>query len=390
MDPNYPPPPPEYAPAGSLPGRAPETQPLGAERRDGAAKGSAFGVAILLHGLILSLLGLIVLQTMEEAPPELVVEAGDVEIPATIVPREFANATRPNPSAPSMATAMVVTASAPSIVSVPEVEDTDAFEIGMGDAFGAGLGIGMGGSGGGGVGFFGSRSTASRVAYIVDVSMSLSEKQFTMIKEELSKSLNRLAANIEYQVIFFAGPAWFAGDEFVGKSKRRFTIKQGRQEYIWDTTGGAHQYQLENRKDLPSAKWKSASKANLHKTNKHIEEARKIYGTDWEWPLKVALQQLEPKPDVVYFLTDGVTGGVDETLDDIKRINRTKGTKAKINTISMMEPRAASALRRLAKESGGSFTIVNADGSTTVDDLKGASREEEKGRRKKTPKKDEK
>ncbi len=151
------------------------------------------------------------------------------------------------------------------------------------------------------------------------------------------------------------GQAWFAGDEFVGKDKRRFTIKQGRQEYVWDTRGGAHQYQLENRKDLPTAAWNPASKANLHKTMKHIDEAQKIYGTDWEWPLKVALQQMEPKPDVIYFLTDGVTGGVEETLDDIRVINRNKGKKSKINTISMMEPRAAAALRRLAKEAGGSF-----------------------------------
>ncbi len=147
-----------------------------------------------LHALILAILGLIVLQTLDERPPELIVEAGEVDVPAKIDPRQYAKATRPEPSAPSMANAMLVTTSAPSQVTVPAVEDTEEFEIGMGDAFGAGLGIGFGGGGGGGIGFFGSRANARRVVFIVDVSMSLKEKQFTMIKEELSKSLNRLAA----------------------------------------------------------------------------------------------------------------------------------------------------------------------------------------------------
>jgi hypothetical protein len=60
------------------------------------------------------------------------------------------------------------------------------------------------------VGFFGSTSTASRVVFIVDVSASLSSKQFEMIKKEQTKSLMKLAASIQYQVIFFAGSAWFA------------------------------------------------------------------------------------------------------------------------------------------------------------------------------------
>ena len=350
----------------------------GTERQDGVAKGSAVGIAILVHVLILFLLTLIVLQTMKDDAPELVVESSNVEAPVKVDPKRFSKAAKPEPSAPSLAKAMVVATMMPSAVSVPEVEDTNQFEFGMGDAFGAGLGIGTGGSGGGGVGFFGSRSTANRVIFIVDVSASLSEKQFSMIKRELTKSLDRLAPNIQYQVLFFAGPAWFAEDEFVKKSQRRFTLKNGRDEYIWDTTGGAHNYEVKNRKGLPVAKWRSASKANIHKTNKQIEKVRKIYGTDWEWPLKIALQQMDPKPDVVYFLTDGVTGDGEKTLDEIAKINRGQGKKAKINTIAMMQPRAASLLRKLAKDAGGQFTIVHEDGSTTVDDMRGGGPEKRK------------
>ena len=384
-------PPDQYAmPVQPLPVPPVPMQQAGAERHDGVAKSSALGIAVLVHVLIFLLLTLIVFNVIDDDVPELVIESSEIEAPVKINPQQFTRASKPEPSAPSMAKAMVVTTTAPSLVTVPAVEDTEEFEIGMGDAFGAGLGIGLGGSGGGGVGFFGSKATAERVVFIVDVSLSLSEKQFTMIKDELTKSLNRLAPNIQYQVIFFAGPAWFAEDEFVtkGRGSKSFTIKQGRQEYKWATPGAAHQYKLTNRKDLPHAKWKTASKANVHKTKRQIEEVRKIFGTDWEWPLKIALQQMEPKPDVVYFLTDGVTGDVQTTLEEIKKINRSKGKKAKINTISMMQPRAARDLRRLAKEAGGSFTIVNADGSTTVDELKGRIDDEDdkkKGKNKKKP-----
>lgn len=379
---SYPPPAEQHQPqAYPMPGQqANPAQRAGAQPHDGVAKGSALGIAFLIHLLILFVLTLIVLQSMKEDAPELVVESSNVEAPVKVDPKRFANAAKPEPSAPSMAKAMVVATMTASPVSVPAVEDTDQFEFGMGDAFGAGLGIGTGGSGGGGVGFFGSRSTASRVVFIVDVSASLSEKQFSMIKEELTKSLNRLAPNIQYQVIFFAGPAWFAEDEFVSKAKRSFTIKGGSQKYIWSTKGGAHMFELTNRKDLPVAKWRPANKANIHKTNKQIEKVKKIYGTDWEWPLKIALQQMEPKPDVIYFLTDGVTGDGEKTLEEIAKINRGKGKKAKINTIAMMQPRAASLLRKLAKDAGGQFTIVNADGSTTVDKMRGDAADDRKGK----------
>ena len=340
---------------------------LGEQKKDGTAKGSAVLIAILIHALILMLLGFIVLAGLQPDPPELMVESSNVEAPVKVDPKRFAKPAKPEPSAPSMAKAMVISSIAPASITVPSIEETDSFEPGMGNDFGAGLGIGTGGFGGGGVGFFGSTSTAERVVFIVDVSASLSEKQFTMIKEELTKSLKRLAANIQYQVIFFAGPAWFAENELVSRKGKQFTLKDGRQEYIWNTPGPAHLYELKNRKDLPSAKWKQASKANIHKTNKQIEKVRKIFGTDWEWPLKLALEQMEPKPDVVYFLTDGATGDGSKTLEEIDKINRRTGKKAKINTIAMMEPRAAGLLRQLAKDAGGQFTIVHEDGTTTVD-----------------------
>ena len=145
MDPNAPHPsqvpPAEYA--QGLPGvpgvaaGAPAVRDIRAERHDGVARGSAVGIALLIHVLIFALLALIVFQTLNEDVPELVVESGAVEAPVKLNPKTFNRATKPEPSAPSMTKAMVVTTTAPSMVTVPAVEDVEEFEIGMGDAFGA-------------------------------------------------------------------------------------------------------------------------------------------------------------------------------------------------------------------------------------------------------------
>ena len=61
-----------------------------------------------------------------------------------------------------------------------------------------------------------------------------------MIKQELTKSLDRLAPSVEYQVISLSGPAWFADDEQSVK-KIGFILSYTREKYIWNTQGGSKQ-----------------------------------------------------------------------------------------------------------------------------------------------------
>ena len=70
---------------------------------------------------------------------------------------------------------------------------------------------------------------------------------------------------------------------------------------------------------------------------------------------------LKPSPDVVYFLTDGVVGNGKQAVDEIIKVNK-RGPKAKIFTISMMQPRAEDLLKELADRSGGDFSVVMEDG----------------------------
>ena len=82
---------------------------------------------------------------------------------------------------------------------------------------------------------------------------------------------------------------------------------------------------------------------------------RLVWGTVWDNPLQMALD-MEPTPQVIYFMTDGAAKGSDAWA-------RTIGAKAKsrgitINCIAMMQPRAHDDMDDLAKRTGGQFTIV--------------------------------
>ena len=70
---------------------------------------------------------------------------------------------------------------------------------------------------------------------------------------------------------------------------------------------------------------------------------------------------MNPSPDVVYFLTDGVVGNGQQAVDEVIKINK-RGPRAKIFTISMMQPKAEDLLKDLADRSGGDFSIVLQNG----------------------------
>ena len=325
------------------------------------AKWSSLVIAVLVHVGLLALLAFIVVQAATDAPPEFVVAAAAETEKPDMEKKTYATKNQPKPSAPSRA-ANTIAALTASNIAVPTTELVlENPGLGIGTGFGDGFGDGLGEGIGGGVAFFGNTSTAKRVAFIIDVSRSLSDTQFEMIKKELNKSLRKLPATTQYQVLFFSGPAWFAEDTY---NERGSVVESGGREYVWKTRSINDFYPTAGEDKLYTAKWKPATPGNLKKTEKNIEDVGRSLGTDWRWPLKLALR-LNPKPDVVYFLTDGAVTGGDAMVEEILKFNRKgAGAAAVINTISMMQPKAAANLLEMAKKTRGTFTIVNPDGST--------------------------
>lgn len=331
----------------------------GSEKNTGA-KVMSLLVAVLFNGAVLLVLMLISFTFFEEDEIELVVAQGPRDASTNINKEQFQQSRqmKPAPATSSSSSPILtsVAASPNAVFAIESLADTNNF--GIGDGWGKGASFGSGNQGGS-IGFFGSRSVAQRVVFIVDVSGSLSNQQFTMIKNELNKSLKRLAPSVNFQVIFFSGPAWFAGDEQSVKNKVHTIIHKGK-KYVWKTNGGPSRYYIESEEDLYTSPWVIATQANIKKTGRRIEAVKKSFGTDWRHPLKMALQ-MKPAADVVYFLTDGVVGNGHQAVNEVIKLNK-RGPKAKIYTISMMQPRAENLLKDLAERSGGEFSIVMGDG----------------------------
>jgi hypothetical protein len=100
---------------------------------------------------------------------------------------------------------------------------------------------------------------------------------------------------------------------------------------------------------------------NLKKARDIIRETRLSGGTDWENPLLMVFD-MEPPPQIVFFMTDGAVGGRDmmKLTDDLAADAKKKGIV--VNTIAMMEPKANEPMENLAKKTGGAFTIIGSDG----------------------------
>ena len=99
-------------------------------------------------------------------------------------------------------------------------------------------------------------------------------------------------------------------------------------------------------------------------------------GTNWGSGLFMALKGF-PKPDVIFFMTDGNKSDAEGWVDAVTKQNLTGGKRTVIHTTAMMEPDAAEELDQLAKRNGGNFTIVTATGFTlTSEEFFKAARKE--------------
>ncbi|MDA7882267.1 hypothetical protein N9A94_08170, partial [Akkermansiaceae bacterium] len=187
-----------------------------------------------------------------------------------------------------------------------------------------------------------------------------------LMRAEMKKSLDSLVPGTQYQIIFFSGPAWVAGNKVEHSGdKRSATITDGTKKYEW-TGKGAGGWKPKGKKQVPE--WLGLTEKQLKDSQKIVKESKLSFGTSWEGPLEMAFE-MDPLPQAIFFMTDGVSGK--ESLDIAKRIGakaKSKGTV--INTVSLMEPKAQEAMGTLAQKSGGQFTIVHKDGKREPVELK--------------------
>lgn len=340
----------------------PETEAaLRRQRRTSFITSSIISVLVVI--LLLAILSFFLLSPLFKETPVIVSYQSSTLEDDTVVERKVSTAIDRKPSAPSSSMAKVIASNTESPVSVP-VPDTEvtapSTDFGNGDDFGEGWGSGSGsGDGGGGATFFQQKVKAAKVAYVIDYSQSMRGVREKLMRAELHKSVEGLPLSMSYQLIFFAGPTWIAGDDItMAKGNKSAEVKGSGGSFDWISKGNAHDWNPKGRKQ--QAKWIEVSPAKRSKSLKLIETTPLVYGTNWEPALEMALA-MDPAPEVIFFMTDGITGGDAEAL--AKSIAaRAKRKNIMINAVAMMEPKAQAAMKLLAKGTGGQFTVIEQGG----------------------------
>ena len=324
------------------------------------SKISAILVAVAVHLVIAALLILAKVALPPNKPPQII---------GTAAPNENADdlenvkmeKQQVQPTAQSASTQMqVTTAFSTSSFAVPEFDSTTmTFEpLGMGDSFGPSMSF-EGDDSGSMVSFFGSKTSATKVVFVVDASASMratgktGKTKFSLMQEELKRTVKSLPPGVEFQILFFSGPSWWVGEYDKKKFKEDWTQHASGKNF-WEFKGG-------DPDDWPEVKYIKATPSKLRKVAEEIDNTKMEFGTDWRDPLKMAMNM---EPDVIYFMTDGAVGKHPDkkpVVDDVLDFNRTK-SRAKINSICFMVLKAYENLKELADKTRGEFTLVTEEG----------------------------
>ena len=190
--------------------------------------------------------------------------------------------------------------SLPDMPSLPTTNTVPGMVSGMGGAgfgagmgFGNGMGSGMGGGGGGGMGisFFGLRTSAKRIAFLLDYSGSMDGAFRKAMERELEQALKKLPAGTQVLLIPWAGPAWLYNQ----------TAPQIMSK--WKKLDNYDNFVLTGTLDPPV--WVGINPTNVEEIMKGIHaQVAAPGGTDWRQPFRYVMQA-NPPPDVIFFMTDG-------------------------------------------------------------------------------------
>lgn len=332
---------------------------LAAQKRNSTI--SSIIIALLVCTLIGVILWIISLTPLFKNNEETVSYSTEASNDQEITKPEMSDQVERKPSAPSSSMARVIASTTPSptAVPVPDITVTEpSLDFGDGDDFGDGWGSGSGsGSGGGGASFFKQSVKADRICYVIDYSASMGGKKIQIMKKELTKSISKLPDGMMYQLIFFAGPAWIAGDKVtMDGSKKSATVKSDGKIYKWESPKGNNWSRKGKKQEV---EWIKSSPETREASLQAIQDTPLVWGTTWNDPIEMALE-MSPEPDYVFFMTDGAPGtGIDGALKTAKKLgHRAKTKKVKVNTISLLLPNAKEALEELANKSGGEFTLI--------------------------------
>jgi hypothetical protein len=255
----------------------------------------------------------LVAKMYQDNPSELLIETEDLDVPATTpIPRETETqeVAKGNPLSPL---------SVETDQSFPTIGVTGTKALPAGSPFGKDpLGVGMYGVGG----------NARLVVYVVDASGSLIDA-LPFVIEELKDSFRRLSDQQKFNVIFFQ-----------------------EDTYI--------------EVPVPNRGLKVATEQNIAKVNDWISlEAGNVIPRGSSNPTKAIDRAIKQRPDLIYILSDNITGkgrfAVDqaELLEMIEKTKQRYAPELKINTIQFLYPDPLLTLKMIATKHNGRYRFVD-------------------------------
>ena len=332
--------------------------------------GGSLTISLILHGILLALGLFWILQIIPPEPEVIFTHGGGPRGNSATVPSQKKQQQLTRANTPRVAAQGVA-----SELNLPEPDlssNMSKLDALSGQGVPNSLGGEQGGKGnlvgglsdnslqgaktGSGPRIFASPDRAQRVAYVVDFSISMrADGRELLMREELDKAVKSLPETTKYQLIFFSGPVWVAGDEVANN-----TVRHDGKTYTWSSKSS---WEWICNGPLMKADWLTATKDEIKKSRALIKDTPLVGGTDWEAPLEIAMN-MNPAPEVIFFMTDGAM-----EQRDMSRLARGIIAKAKqrnitINTVNMMvtDPEAMEALTHMAERTGGTVTMVEQGG----------------------------
>jgi hypothetical protein len=332
-----------------------------------------FTVSIFVHAIIVLMGGSVVLFHVVPEPPDFVagsdgvlVQAADSTEPPAAPKLSQAVSQQFTPEVPTMATlplsAIVTTAPQVTTFSTSNVSmlgTSDAMKSAMasinsnrlGEAAGA-AGSGLGRLGGmSRISFFGMKTEAKRIAFLVDYSGSMEGPFRKEMEQELERSLRGLPAGTQILIIPWAGGAWRSSELATDIADK------------WEKVGGDYDnFIVRPNQKLSQPDWVPINPDNITKLLKGVA-AQKSWsgGTDWRSPFRYAMEA-NPPPDTIFFMTDGQIQNVDRAFDGID--HALKKTNRQPRVFSLWIPNKQfkpDHLKALASKYGGEFREVKPD-----------------------------
>jgi len=277
--------------------------------------------SLVAHLLLLTIAGLILLERPGDGR-----RAGEVEIDLAIATQaELTELTAERTATPDPLDAAepemrerVATPDLP--MPALDAAPTDPASRGVESLGGAAEGLGdqtlPTGGAGGVASFFGVEARGQRFAYVVDRSGSMEGAKLQTLKSQLISSIGGLGQNASFMVFFYSNEARSLG----GRSR-----------------------------------WLSAEERNRELASREIVATTAHGGTNPLPAFELAFD-MRPKPDAIYFMTDGV---FDQAVaGEIAALNARTGAITPIHAISFVDDRAEALLRSIARQSGGTYTHV--------------------------------